>query len=160
MPAPPARSGLILRLAAPTDRPFLLDLWVAGWQATLPDIDFAARRAWFAAHLDTLEEAGAETWVALGDTKGAPLGFVTVSPHTGYIDQLALAPASWGSGVAAVLLAQARLRAPGRLALHVNTDNPRAVRFYEREGFRRAGEAVNPRSGLPIYLYEWTEESA
>ncbi len=39
---------------------------------------------------------------------------------------------------------------PTGLELHVNLDNPRAVRFYEREGFVQIGEGVSPRSGLPI----------
>jgi putative acetyltransferase len=41
------------------------------------------------------------------------------------------------------------------LELHVNQDNGRAIRFYEKHGFRKAGEDVNPRSGAPIYRMCW-----
>jgi putative acetyltransferase len=41
----------------------------------------------------------------------------------------------------------------------VNQDNPRAVRFYEREGFRRLHEGVNPNSGLRTWRLEWRRGS-
>ena len=40
-------------------------------------------------------------------------------------------------------------------ALDVNQANARAVRFYEREGFRKVGEGVNPVSGLETLAMEW-----
>ena len=44
---------------------------------------------------------------------------------------------------------------PAGLELHVNLDNPRAIRFYEREGFVKIGEGVSERSGLTILHYRW-----
>jgi len=41
------------------------------------------------------------------------------------------------------------------VTLHVNTDNARAVRFYEKQGFVIASEEKNPRSGAPIYRMQW-----
>ena len=67
-----------------------------------------------------------------------------------------MAPDAWGSGLARALLDEARRISPAGLGLHVNQNNPRAVRFYEREGFVRVGEGLNPRSGLPIWEYRWT----
>lgn len=135
--------------------PEMIDLWVAGWSATLPAIDFETRRGFIVDHLGALEDAGARIRLAFDAANGTLAGFVVVHPETGYLDQLAVGPDYWGSGVAAALLAEARRLSPARLVLDVNRDNPRAVRFYEREGFRRIGESTNPRSGLPIWRYEW-----
>jgi putative acetyltransferase len=58
-------------------------------------------------------------------------------------------------GVADLLLAEARRLSPQNLDLHVNQDNARAVRFYQKHGFVTVGEDVNPRSGAPIYRMQW-----
>ena len=54
-----------------------------------------------------------------------------------------------------MLLDAAKRRAPGHLMLEVNQDNARALKFYERQGFVREGEGVNPRSGLKTWRYRW-----
>jgi putative acetyltransferase len=138
--------------------PELVDLWVASWTEALPQIDFEARRAWFVAHLETLHTQGAATTCAFLTT-GAMGGFVTVDAATGYLDQLAVAPACWGSGVASVLMAHARGVSPASLELAVNQDNPRAGRFYARENFVVVGEEVNAMSGLKTWRLRW-ERSA
>ena len=143
-----------LRSSEIRDRAALVDLWVAAWTAAMPAIDFEARRVWFENHRNDLESAGARTIVA-EDAGGAPLGFVTIELESGYLDQLAVAPAAQGRGIGRRLLAEARRLSPRRLALQVNQDNRPAVRFYEREGFRRIGSGSNPRSGLPVWHMEW-----
>ena len=75
----------------------LADLWVASWQAAMPQIDFEARRSWFAGHLSDLQRAGTQIVCAF-DAQGAIAGVVTVDPVSGYLDQLAVAPRYWGEG--------------------------------------------------------------
>jgi putative acetyltransferase len=41
------------------------------------------------------------------------------------------------------------------LDLHVNKDNARAIRFYEKHGFVVSGEALNWRSGAPVHKMSW-----
>ncbi|MCK0198289.1 GNAT family N-acetyltransferase [Ancylobacter sp. 6x-1] len=152
----PAALHLAFRDAGPDDRPAMLPLWVAAWQATLPAIDFAARVAWFEGRLDELAGSGAITRLAFDQREtGALAGFVVVSPATRYLDQLVIGPRWFGTGIADALLGEARRLSPAGLDLHVNQDNPRAVRFYEREGFVRREAGINPRSGLAIWRYEW-----
>lgn len=83
------------------------------------------------------------------------IGFVTVDRRTGYLDQIVVAPEAWGSEVGALLIAQARRLSPQGLELHVNQDNTRAIRFYEKQGFTITGQDVNPRSGAPIHKMSW-----
>jgi putative acetyltransferase len=139
----------------PAHLPALADLWVATWARTMPDIDFEARRPWFLDHVAGLRAAGAELHVALVGEAGAPAGFVAIDPATGYLDQLAVAPAFWGKGAAEALMDAARQRAPAGIALDVNQDNPRAVAFYQKLGFAIASAGENPMSGRAIWRMEW-----
>ncbi len=127
----------------------LLDVWVTSWHATMPQIDFDARRAWFVDHLKGLHANGAQTVCAIAGSD--LLGFVTIDPQTGHLDQLAVAPEQFGSGLAIQLLDEARARSSKAVYLDVNCDNNRACRFYQRQGFVVDGEGVNPRSGLKTW---------
>jgi putative acetyltransferase len=88
--------------------------------------------------------------------QGASLvGFVTVDPKSGYLDQIVVAPEAWGSDVADGLMEEARRISPRGLELKVNADNARAIRFYAKQGFVDAGETVNEISGAPVRLMRW-----
>lgn len=145
-------SGFSLRPVQEADRAALLDLWVAAWRQVFPDIDAAARRDWFDTYLRGLETDGAVTLVAVD---GAPVGFINFHPATGYVDQIAVAPARQGQGVATALLAAAKRACRQGLTLKVNQQNPRALRFYQREGFVVTGEGVSAGSGLPLWEMGW-----
>jgi putative acetyltransferase len=143
-------AGLRLRLRTGPDLARLADLWVASWQEAMPEIDFSTRKTWFLEHLNALETAGAVTICAF-DGSNRLLGFVNFDPAAGYLEQIAVAPDAKGSGAARLLLTEARRLSPGGVTLEVNQDNPRALRFYEREGFEKFAEAVNPISGLKTW---------
>ena len=66
-----------------------------------------------------------------------------------------VAPDHWGSALATALLDRAKQLSPGEIALLVNADNARAIRFYRRNGFVHAGEDVNPTSGRPVLRMVW-----
>jgi putative acetyltransferase len=133
----------------------LADVWVNAWQQTMPTIDFAARRGWFKNYLRELHNAGSQTACAIATENPRLIGFFTLSRGARYLDQLAVAPEKFGCGLARDLLSIAKQQSPNYLELHVNQDNYRAVRFYEREGFSRGIAAVNPRSGLETWHMSW-----
>ena len=143
-----------LRNFVEADLPALVDLWVAAWSETGLGINFDERRAWLAGHLRALRAGGAEVFVGL-DTDGRPAGFAAIDTKSGYVDQLCVAPAERGSGLAAALVGEAKRRSPGVIELDVNETNPRARRFYEREGFSPVGRGFNPQSGLPTLKMRW-----
>lgn len=136
----------------PEDHETLLDLWQESWQATMPTIDFAARRPGFSDHLSALMREGARLRVAIGAS--GPEGFYTLDAM-GYLDQIAVRRAWQGSAVAPALIADAKALSAGIIDLKVNQANHRAIRFYEREGFVRIGADINPVSGLPLWRYRW-----
>jgi len=143
-----------LRDFAEADLPALVGLWVEAWSETGLGVDFDARRAWLVGHLHDLRAEGAEIVVGL-DAGGRPAGFAAIDAKSGYLDQLCVAPAERGSGLALALIDEAKRRSPGLIELDVNEMNPRARRFYEREGFSIVGRGLNPQSGLPTLKMRW-----
>jgi len=134
--------------------PELTDLWVAAWKGAMPAIDFEARRNWFLDHFAAMRRDGMDVVCAF-DATDEMVGFFTLDLGSGHIDQLATGPRHWGGGAADALIAEAKQRATNGLKLEVNQDNPRAIRFYEKHGFRRYAAGVNPTSGLKTWRYEW-----
>ena len=149
----PVTPRLLLRPGMAEDRAAMAQLWVASWAKTLPDIDFQARREWLEGHIDTLLAGGAR--LTVGMAGGLVAGFVIIHPDTGYLDQLAVHPDFWGQGAAEELMAGARDISPTLVALDVNQENPRAVRFYEKMGLKVVGEGENPASGRRTFRMEW-----
>jgi putative acetyltransferase len=146
-------ADVVVRPMRAEDMAEMLDMWVAAWQVAYPDINFATRRGWTADRIAELERTGSCSVIASRD--GRIVGALVVNPDTGYLDQLVVATECQGLGVATILLAEARRIAPGGLDLHVNQDNGRAIRFYEKHEFKTVGEDVNPRSGAPVFYMSW-----
>jgi putative acetyltransferase len=143
-----------LRAFEPADVEVVADLWVAAWKTTGLPIDFAARRAWLVARLAQLAKEGAAILVGL-NREGRPAGLVTVDPKSGAVDQLCVAPSERGGDLARALIDEAKRRSPGVVDLDVNVANPRARRFYEREGFVGVGVGASALSGLLTLRLRW-----
>lgn len=140
-----------LRLYRDADEGAAIELWRRTWQDAYPAIDFTARLAWWGARWRG--ELVPAARITVGEVDGRMLGFVTVDLRTGYLDQIVVAPEAWGSGLADMLLQEAKRTSP-MLDLHVNQDNARALRFYEKHGFAVSGEGTSM-SGRPIYKMSW-----
>jgi putative acetyltransferase len=142
-----------LRRYATADEAATIELWRRSWQQNIPSIDFSGRVAWWRERWR--QELTATASVTLAEGADGIIGFVTVNTETGYLDQIVVAPESWGRGVAEALLTEARRQSPAGLDLHVNVDNHRAIRFYAKHGFVNAGDDINPTSGRPVYRMSW-----
>jgi putative acetyltransferase len=123
------------------------DLWHEGWHAGhaghVPE-GLTDRRTMAAFHERTPPRVG-DTTVAVTDTEhaeGAVVGFAMVVDDE--VEQLFVAPAWRGTGVAADLLVEAegRIAAAGydEAWLAVVDGNARARRFYEKCGWRDEGD--------------------
>jgi putative acetyltransferase len=145
-------SQFTLRPYQPSDEDAAIALWQATWQQAYPSIDFSARVPWWRERWRGELVPNAAIMVA--EQADTLVGFVTIDTE-GYLDQLVVAPDRWGSPLADLLLNEAKRLSPDRITLLVNTDNHRAIRFYERNGFVRAGKDVNPTSGRPVLRMEW-----
>ena len=135
------------------DEDAAIALWQETWQQAYPEIDFAARVSWWRERWRG--ELVPNAAIVVAEQADALIGFVTIDAK-GYLDQLVVSPKHWGSSLATALVDEAKRRSPDGITLLVNKDNARAIRFYERNGFARAGEDVNPMSGLPVLKMTWT----
>jgi putative acetyltransferase len=148
-------SGFALRDFEDADLPAIVDLWAAAWRETGLSVDFEARRSWLVERLRAHRADGGTIVVGLG-ADGRPVGFATLDPANGYLDQFCVAPRVRGLGLAPLLLDAAKRLAPGVVDLDVNEDNTRARRFYEREGFQAVTRGVSAHSALPTLRMRWT----
>jgi putative acetyltransferase len=149
-------TAFVLRPYEPRDEDAAIALWLKTWQATYPQFDFAARLDWWRARWRSEIMAAAKIVIAqTNDDAAAMIGFVTVDPLSHYLDQLVVAPEFWGFGVGKALIAEAKRLSPAGLALDVNTDNARAIGFYETCGFVITGGGVNAFSGRPVHRMSW-----
>jgi putative acetyltransferase len=137
-----------LRPYKTADEDAAIELWRRTWAQHYPHLDFNTRVDWWRSRWRT--ELVPVTKIVLAEMGGAIVGFVTVDPKAKYLDQIVVAPEHWGSDVALTLLDQAKQISPQGLDLLVNKDNARAIRFYEKHGFKYAGEDKNPVSGKPV----------
>ena len=132
-----------IRPAADADMAAVADLWHEGWHdghaGHVPE-GLAAARTLAAFHERTPSRVP-DTAVAVDDD-GSLLGFVMVVGDE--VEQVFVAPAGRGTGLASELLAEAerRVAAGGHATawLAVVVGNARARRFYERQGWSDAGD--------------------
>ena len=141
-----------LRRYRAEDEEAAIALWQLTWQQAYPEIDFGARVAWWRERWRN--ELVPDAAIIIAEQADVMVGFVTID-SSGYLDQLVVVPELWGSKLADTLVNEAKRLSSNRIALLVNTDNIRAIRFYERNGFTKAGEDVNPTSGRPVLRMEW-----
>ena len=142
----------MVRRARPEDAAAIADLHVRTWQAAyehvfgadrLATLDAAARRSRWEQILRETEQA---TLVA--EQEGRVVGVATVGESRdddaeGEVWGIYAAPEAWGTGAGPELMRAGldELRARGHrdAILWVLEDNPRARRFYEREGWALDG---------------------
>ena len=151
-----AGPDLMLRPYAAADEEVAIELWRRSWQHAYPHIDFTARLSWWRERWR--KELAPKTSITIAERASEVLGFLTIDPATGYLDQIVVAPEAWGFGVAEALLAEAKRISPEKIELHVNQDNARAIRFYEKHGFKITGESKNPISGRPVFAMRWAAD--
>ena len=136
-----------LRRYTAADEDAAIELWRRTWQHHYPHLNFTERVPGGAS-------VGVPNWCRRRaswsrKTNGEMVGFVTVDPQTMYLDQIVVAPEHWGSASRGAARGGKRL-SPRGLELLVNKDNTRAIHFYEKHGFKYAGEDKNPVSGKPV----------
>ena len=139
-----------LRPALPEDAPAIAEVWHAGWGdghrgLVPPELEAARTRESFGPR--AAARVPGTTVAVVGDAVGGGVpgagvaGFITV--HDDEVEQVHVAAAHRGSGIAAELLSDGehRVAVAGHAEawLAVVAGNARALRFYERQGWSDAG---------------------
>jgi putative acetyltransferase len=144
--------SLRLRPYVAADEHAAIELWRRTWMRAYAGIDFNKRVDWWRERWRN--ELVPNAQIVIAETDGVLEGFVTIDPKAGYLDQIVVAPEFWGGHVAALLMDEAKRVSPTGIELLVNTDNARAVRFYEKHGFKHLRDETGP-SGRPLYRMGW-----
>jgi GNAT superfamily N-acetyltransferase len=159
-----AREPIVVRDAEPRELDQLARLWFDAWRdAHEPIVPAELTR------VRTLDNFRSRLAAALAHTRavgpiGAPVGLSILKGDE--LNQLFVAPAARGTGVAVALIddAEARLAAAGvgTAWLACAIGNDRAARFYEKRGWRRTGtfesqlDTPNGIFSLEVWRYEKT----
>ncbi len=125
----------------------LVELWERSVRAThdfLSEDDILALRR----DVRALALPALELWVIRNEA-GAPLGFMGLGGDT--VEALFIDPDHFGQGAGRRFLDHARRRL-GALKVDVNEQNPKALAFYERYGFRRTGRSETDGEGRAFPL--------
>lgn len=144
--------GITIRRAVPADATAVADVYLAAFRSTY-DFPLAHTdeqvRDWLSGHVMRTME----TWVAVDDDRTVAM---MVLDDAG-IDQLYVDPGWHGRGIGGRLVALAKERRPGGLALYTFQVNDHARGFYERHGFVVAalGDGSGNEEGQPDMRYEW-----
>jgi putative acetyltransferase len=146
-------TAVTLRPYSAADEDAAIELWRRTWTQHYPHLDFNKRVDWWRERWRN--ELVPVAKIVVAEMSGAMVGFLTVDPKTMYLDQIVVAPEHWGSDIALTLLDEAKKISPKGLDLLVNKDNARAIRFYEKYGFKYAGEDKNPVSGIAVNRMAW-----
>jgi putative acetyltransferase len=147
------RTTFTLRRYTAADEDAAIELWRRSWQQHYPHLNFTERVDWWRDRWRN--ELVPQARIVVAEAEGVIAGFITIDLKTGYLDQIVVAPEHWGSGLALMLLDEAKRLSPRGITLLVNKDNARAIRFYEKHGFAYAGEDKNPVSGKPVNRMSW-----
>lgn len=133
-------------LADPSDRPRLVEIWEASVRATHhflkeEDIQFFLPMV-CDDFIPQLEVYG------IRNREDVIMGFIGLTANK--VEMLFLHPEYAGCGLGAFLLAKA-IKLKGKpLYVEVNEQNPDAIRFYKRTGFRAIGRSELDASGRPF----------
>lgn len=138
---------MIVRPARREDAAAIADVHVLTWQAAYEHV-FGEERL---AGIGERRRAQWEEWLAdqqprwqvlVAEVAGRVVGFASVGESRdeagkGELAAIYVLPDAWGSGAGSALMASAleELRGYSSATLWVLEDNPRARRFYEREGW-------------------------
>ena len=157
-----ALTGTNIRDAQLSELELLAKIWFDGWQdahARIVPVELARLRT-----LKSFEERlrAASPGVRAAGAVGAPVGFYYLKGAELY--QFYVASSARGSGVAAILMADAEARL-GESGVHAAwlacaIGNDRAARFYEKCGWLRAGtvtdhlEVPGATFALEVWRYE------
>ncbi|ATQ43487.1 acetyltransferase [Caulobacter mirabilis] len=132
---------ITIRASAPADVPAMLEAWREAVRATH---DFLSAEDFVAIEAIVAEQyLPAASFAVAVDEADRAVAFMGLSGT--HLDALFVHPDHRGAGVGKALMASA----PEIETVDVNEQNPQAVGFYERQGFRTVGRSPLDDAGRP-----------
>lgn len=145
-----------IRVAEPEDASAISSLLLQSFEEYKPlytNEGFAATTPNAEAVLDRLREG--PVWIALANSSIVGTVSVVLKGESLYVRGMAVSPAARGRGIGELLLQRIEAYAIDhnckRMYLSTTPFLDRAIRLYERFGFRRASEGPHDLSGTPLF---------
>jgi putative acetyltransferase len=143
---------LTIRPATPADFDDLFDIWLASVRVSHSFLSESEIQA-LAPLVREAALPNLELWV-LQLADGKPVGFFGLDGTK--LEALFIAPDHQGQGGGKMLVEFAR-KLKGPLTVDVNEQNPKAIAFYERNGFIRTGRSETDSGGRPYPLLHYRD---
>jgi diamine N-acetyltransferase len=145
---------ITFRSASVTDIPLIRELarrvWSASYREMLPPEQIEYMLGWMYSEDALQRDLGEGVIYEVIALAGEPIGYLALGPNgerEWKLHKLYLLPGHQGRGFGGEALEHACQLAAShgahQLSLNVNKQNARAIRAYERAGFRRTGAVVN-----------------
>lgn len=159
---------VFIRTAGKMDLEAIQRLLKETWHATYDSIHGKAKvdeicMAWHSIEVlePKLTQPLTEFIVADTGTKIVGMAYASQLDSMAILHQLYVHPSAQGNGVGQELLQEITFcfDSAEKLALEVDTKNKGAIKFYERNDFKKIGETENcgtQDSGIPAFVYEKT----
>ncbi len=142
---------MMIRELQTADIDRVADLWLA---ANRQAHDFIEPAYWEGSQ-GQVRELLPQAEVYVCEKGGEILGFAGLDGE--YIEGIFVSPDMQSRGIGKCLLDFLKTKKP-ELHLNVYQKNTRAIRFYEREGFRRQGEGLDGATGERDYAMVWRQK--
>lgn len=140
---------MVIRAYTENDADALTDIW---YRATLTAHSFIPTELWdeHKGDLKSKYLPVAETWVAVVENR--IVGFISLIEN--YIGGLFVDPSVQGKGIGSALMKHAQDKLDN-LTVSVYKENPRARKFYERNGFVYQAEEIQEETGHILVAMAW-----
>ncbi len=139
----------MIRKYTPPDTDAIITLWL---EASAISHGFAGRAYWEAMTEEVRNTYLPRSVTHVYETEGEILGFISMLEDN--VAGLFVSPSAQGRGIGSKLIDFVKACHP-KLTLSVFKDNPRARKFYEREGFHPTGEGIDSATGFPEIYMAW-----
>ena len=149
--------GVTIRKAEPTDAWRLADIAFRAWETSILPLQTEQPGMRDAEH-QRLNQAVKETLgrIIVAEVDGVAVAWCSRSGRRSYIPYLFVMPELQGHGLGSMLLrrmeSMLELEGADRVQLETPADNVRAVRFYEKQGYRILALRPDGRSGNDPFM--------
>ena len=144
---------LTIRPGLPHEYDAIARVWMNSWASTGIEQASDFLLAKLCARIPLEVEKGWSLFVA--DDAGHLAAMLALHLPNKYLDQLFVAPEYQGRSIGRELLAFTRRLLPDEIELRCVRENDKAWRWYEREGFVREKEQVEPMTEFVMKYYRW-----